>query len=227
MLLDMLYSKIRRNNKGMTRAAALLIVLIVIMGSAIAYQAWLKYQERVDTTACNVSLDRADRELRYDYLADFDEKTTEEAVAIVTQVDGRESLCPAGGTVYAVKRDDGVPIQEFACGLHDSDTKERTRLNGTYAKKLLEDALHIEVTLGKKPDVIPVTLNSTTYSAERVEKDTGIVRGSGATVDLKKGTYIYFMADGDEVTYFAYVDDNHAAVWHKEDGWRGDSYSTR
>ena len=121
------------------------------------------------------------------------------------------------------------------CGLHDQDTKERTRLNASNALEQIEKSVKEERTLGVDyPDRVTVVINDKQYETILRDEESGLKRGTGATTGVK-GTVIYYSITGHsefgedsglkegQVWYFSYADETHCANWSSIDGWSGDS----
>lgn len=135
--------KVREKRGGVTRAAAVLLVLIAVMLVLIARPSWEAFRYRAEKTGCDQAMKSARDGLIIDFLSRFENGSVEEARVTLDEImPERPNLCPAGGTVYLVRDEHGIfqPI----CGLHDSNIKERTQLNSTRAKDLLEAALNAE-----------------------------------------------------------------------------------
>ena len=228
------YQKLH-SRSGITRAAYLLIILIILMLILISIPAWKYYQNRAAELGCGSSLNSANHQLSIEYLAGR-KITPETAKEIVTvAMDGWDDLCPGGGTPYLVEEESEVGYR-VVCGIHDKDTKERTRLNAANALEQIEKSVKMEKTLGNNyPDLVKVVLNGKEYEAVLTDKESGLKRGTGATTGVK-GTVIYYSITGHsdfgvdsgltegKVWYFSYADEEHCANWNSIDGWSGDSY---
>jgi hypothetical protein len=81
-----------------------------------------------------------------------------------------------------------------------------------------------------------VTLHHKPLEALITEEDTGLRRGTRATIGAK-GTLVSYAIAGysdfgtgrgapvGEISWFSYADEEHCANWSAWDGWTGDSYS--
>lgn len=147
---------------------------------------------------------------------------------------GRDNLCPAGGTVYLLPLENGA--YDVVCGLHNSDTKQRTRLNATHAMEELQGKLILGRRQGEEvPETVTIELNGQELEILRTEEPAAIRRGTGTT-DGYEGVVAFFAIEGldgwqntgaktGDICYFLYADTEHCAVWNAADGWAGDSYA--
>ena len=228
----------QRKLGGSSGIAALIVVLAILvlaLAAAAAAPVYRNYREQADEIGCVSSLTSANNQLAIETLSEGD-TTAGEAKAIVTRaMNGWDDLCPAGGTPYLVAAEGDVPWR-VVCGLHDKDTKERTRLNAAYALKQLRQKVDLEQKLGDPtPPEVTVTLNGKEYRALLTEQETGMKRGTATTSGVK-GTVIRYALAGhgafaEEVSlpegsicYFCFADEAHCAIWKHREGWSGDSY---
>ena len=220
------------------RLAALLLLLIGIMLIVIFIPSWKVFRFRSEKTACIQALKSAEDGLIIDFLSTYQEDSVEHARQTLDAVlPERPNICPAGGTVYLIKGNDG--IYKPVCGLHDSDLKERTRLNSTRAMDLLLNGLAEAKENGDaEPDSVTIRLNGRDLEIMRVEKEEPIRRGTGTTYGYE-GTVAYFGLAGtgeedfkymrnpkDRIVYFLYADEEHCAVWRVKDGWTGTAFTS-
>lgn len=229
------YGSVPRTLKGITRAACILLVLIVILLVLIFIPSWKYYQNRAAELGCGSSLNTANHQLSIEYLSGK-KMTPETAKEIVTiAMDGWDDLCPGGGTPYLVEEESEVGYR-VVCGLHDKDTKERTRLNASNALEQIEKEVHMDRSLGVSfPESITVKINGKEMNAVLIDEESGLKRGTKATTGVK-GTVIFYSIAGHsdfgkdsgqkegQVWYFSYADEEHCANWKIDDGWTGDSY---
>ena len=232
----------RKNGKqklgGSDGIAALIVVLAILvlaLAAAAAAPMLRNYREQADEIGCVSSLTSANNQLTIETISGG-EMTAGEAKAIVTKaMSGWDDLCPAGGTPYLVAAEGGVPWR-VGCGLHDKDTKERTRLNAAYVWKQLRQKIDLEQKLGNlTPPEVTVTLNGKEYRALLTEQETGMKRGTATTSGVKGTVIRYSLAghgafaedvslpDG-SICYFCFADEEHCAIWKHREGWSGDSY---
>ena len=88
------------DSAGLTRAAAVLLVLIVVMLVLIAIPGWNNYRFRAEKMACVQALKSARDGLIIDFLGKWDAGTAQDARNTLDEVmPERANLCPAGGTV--------------------------------------------------------------------------------------------------------------------------------
>ena len=224
------------NSRGLVRAALLLLIPLAVLLALLLWPAWQKFRFQSQQIACTDALATARDSLSIDYIANNQAPAPDDARAVVGQVmDGWQDLCPDGGTVYLVKTQSGAPPYTLVCGLHDTDTKQRTRLNADNALTQLQNALAKAKTLGlPAPQTLTAAFNGKTYTARPVTEPVAIYRGTETTAGVK-GTVLYYglrgqgafaaapgAADG-EICYFLFADENHCAVWQPAEGWTGDS----
>lgn len=220
---------------GIAALVVVLAVLVLVLAVIAAAPVYRNYREQADEIGCVSSLTSANNQLAIETLSEGD-TTAGEAKAIVTRaMNGWDDLCPAGGTPYLVAAEGDVPWR-VVCGLHDKDTKERTRLNAAYALKQLRQKVDLEQKLGDlTPPEVTVVLNGKEYRALLTEQETGMKRGTATTSGVK-GTVIRYALAGhgafaEEVSlpegsicYFCFADEAHCAIWKHREGWSGDSY---
>ena len=219
--------------RGMSRAVAILLVLVAVMALIVAIPpTWRYFKSRSSEIACVQSLDSATRQISVDFLYQYyadDEQTAEEVKAEAARAMlGWEDICPAGGTVYVVRNpseDEGLPYL-LVCGLHNKDSKLCTRLNADYVLDQLRDTLYKEKTLGHDlPENVEASLHHQPLTVVRLSEPNDLKRGTGSTIG-HKGTEVYYTRDDDgTVNWFVFADEKHAAVWTPSNGWSGDSYS--
>lgn len=212
------------SGRGMTRAAALLLVLVAVMLCVVSVPVYRAYKYHADYLACLAALDSAQRRVAVDFVAGDDGDAEDAKQTITAAMLGWDDLCPAGGNCYIVERDDEVHWH-VVCGLHDDDAAERTRLNASYTLDNLREALREARSAGEPaPESVSLALNGRELIAQRVDADAGLRRGTSTTKG-QEGTVAYFMTDGEgEVIYFGFADEDYCANWRVKDGWTGDSY---
>ena len=223
-----------RTRGGVNRLIAILLALIGVMLVLIAIPWWQSFRYRSECIACEQAMKSAKDGLIIEYLGKFDTGTTEEAMATLDAVmPGRDDICPSHGTVYLIRRADG--IFEPICGLHDPDVKRRVRLNASRAMSLLEDKLS-KAKKKKSPLTgdVSIELNGKTLVCERVTEQSVLRRGTSTTVGFEgvvalfgiagEGAFTDTGAEDGELCYFVYADENDAAVWRPKYGWTGSAY---
>ena len=238
--------KWKSDRGGVTWIAAILLALVGIMLIIIARPAWNRFRFKSEQFACAQAMKSAYDGLIIDYLSHFKTETETEALEVLEEVmPERESLCPAGGTIYLVKDKDG--IFEPVCGLHCTDKKHRTRLNASRARELLRRRLWVrelraqeeekEDTKGaenEKTEPISIFLNGKGQECIRVSEEADLRRGTSTSHEYEGIVVLYGLSgDGDfassgvpegELCYFLYADEDYCAVWHAGDKWTGSAY---
>ena len=223
-----------RTRGGVNRLIAVLLALIGVMLVLIAIP-WVKsFNYRSECIACEQAMKSAKDGLIIDYLHNWDAGDVEDAMDTLDEVlPARPDICPTHGTVYLMRREDG--IFEPVCGLHDPDLKLRVRLNASRAKDLLAEGLRVaRKDSDTEPDEVEIELNGKALTCTRVAAYSDLRRGTSTTNGYDGVVALYGIAgDGDftdtglkdgEICYFVYADENHAAVWKHNDGWTGSAY---
>lgn len=223
---------------GIARLVVILTVLALVLVAAALYPVIQHYRFRADALGCLAGLDTARRQLAAEYLFEGENSSAEQARDYVGFVmAGWDDLCPGGGTTYIVPKDDSELAWDVVCGLHGQDRKQCTRLNADYVLEQLREKLRTAQVLGTTyPERMTVTLHHKPLEALITEEDTGLRRGTRATVGAK-GTLVSYAIAGysdfgtgrgvpvGEISWFSYADEEHCANWSAWDGWTGDSYS--
>ena len=225
-------------NRGIARLVVILTVAALVLLAAALYPVIQRYRFRADALGCLAGLDTARRQLAAAYLFEGENSSAEEARDYVGFVmAGWDDLCPGGGTTYIVPKDDSELAWDVVCGLHGQDRKQCTRLNADYVLEQLREELRTAQVLGTTyPERMTVTLHHKPLEALITEEDTGLRRGTRATVGAK-GTLVSYAIAGysdfgtgrgvpvGEISWFSYADEEHCANWSAWGGWTGDSYS--
>ena len=225
-------------NYGIARLVVILSVLALVLLAAALYPVIQYYRFRADALGCLAGLDTARRQLAATYLFNGENSSAEEARDYVGFVmAGWDDLCPGGGTTYIVPKEDSELAWDVVCGLHGSDRKQCTRLNADYVlQQLREELRSVQLQGTMYPERMTVTLHHQPLEALITEEDTGLRRGTRATVGAK-GTLVSYAIAGysdfgtgrgvpkGEICWFSYADEEHCANWSAWDGWTGDSYS--
>ena len=231
---------------GINRLVALLLCLIAVMVIVIAIPFAIRQKESADEFGCMLALKKASDTMSIEYLFQDWSMTRQEAAALVDRSRyDRDQLCPGGGDYFILWQPNAEPKYRVACGLHDDDTKERTRLSSGAALERLTNALDGLRDRGEDvPAKLEIVVNGKKLSCERVEGDPGLAFGTKTDID-RKGIVCYYALAGDdasrteleqrervdltglregEVWYFGYADPNHASIWKYGKGWRGDAW---
>ena len=99
---------------------------------------------------------------------------------------GWDDLCPDGGSVYIVPKENSPLDWEIICGLHCSDSKLRTRLNSYNVREQLKEALlRTQSEENPYPETLPFTLHGKAYEAHLVDAPTNFKRGTRLTEDVE------------------------------------------
>lgn len=239
--------KLRSDRGGVKWPIILLIVLNLVLVVLIAIPFWNNFQYEAAKVGCDQAMKSAGDGLIIEYLGSFEEITSEEAMKKLDQImPGRDELCPVGGSVYLTKGENGIFVP--VCGLHDSNEKERVRLNASYAKLLLEAALEKakndpdaqaadSANAGDgeaKKDATNVRVNSKDLPCVHVLQEETLRHGTKYTQGYD-GVVAFYGLEGEgrfntgyvkkgKISYFVYADENYCAIWRARDGWGGDAY---
>ena len=160
-----------------------------------------------------------------EYLSDPELTKDQAAIVVDKSKLTFENICPSEGDYYLVKQNGAWHV---TCGLHESDTYFRTRLNASRVLELLEERIatcrRLEIDLDRN---IVFVINGKPLDVIRLAGDNGLRRGTDYSIDFD-GIVCFFSLNADEdVGWFVYADANHAAVWKRSDGWSGDAYSKK
>ena len=228
--------KMASNGGLINRATAILLVLIGIMVVLIEIPGWRVFVFRAQKTACNEAIKSAEDGLIIEFLSRYKEASVEEARAVLDEVlPERPNICPAGGTVYLILGENG--IYKPVCGLHDSDLKERTRLNAARVRDLLFAAREKPRKIGIDPEEenFKININGKDLKCQRVLERVQLFRGTRTTAGFEGVVCYYGVAGSGEfkdssakkgtICYFLYADEECCALWQTEDGWTGLAYS--
>ena len=234
--MKQVWTKLRRAHRGgVNRAVAILLALIAVMLVVIAVPAWRVFKYRSQKTGCEQSMKSARDCLIIEFLSRWDAGSVEEAMVTLDEVlPARANICPAGGTVYLVRGDNG--IFEPVCGMHDDDKKLRARLNASRARELLKEALRVaRRDSEEEPESVEITLNGMPLECGRVQEPPDLKRGTGTTNGYQGIVAFYglpgdgaFSVDGagdGEIVFFIYADEYYCAIWHADEEWTGDAYT--
>ena len=238
--------KIRSRRGGINWLIALLIIANIALVVLILIPVWNNFQYEAGKVACDQAMKSAGDGLIIEYLGSLEEITSEEAMKLLDKImPARDELCPLRGSIYLKKGDNGIftPV----CGIHDSDEKERVRLNASYAKVLVEEKLEKAkeaAKLGteteeKKTDdagreVTTIVINGKELGCVRVLQEEHLRHGTAYTQGYDEVVAFYGIEgegnfnDGrvknGKIAYFVYADKNYCALWRAKDGWSGDAY---
>ena len=221
----LLFKKLH-SRSGINRLIFILLTLVLVMAVVVAIPVYRSYKLRADRIGCSVALKKAQDMLDVEFLVSYS-LSYEQALTVVERSKWEmDALCPAGGDYYLVERTDNAQIYRVTCGLHESDTLLRTRLNATNVFALLEDALETQHLRGLEPpeDGFVFTVNGQPLEAKRLSGDNGLHWGAGSSIDFDGIVCFYSLSASGEIAWFVYADEDHAAVWDLHEGWHGDAY---
>ena len=235
----MVYRAWRRaaDRRGASPVIAVLLILILIVIGIAAVPIVKDMLEKEARTECEAALTTARRQLTTDFLlsASSGSYTSKDARNAVVML-GHDNICPSGGTVHIIGEEYGDSEPKMVCGLHDSDTKLRTRLNAEYVLAQAEKKLADEQKFVKSyPQSVTVSLHSKDLTLNLTDEKLGLRSGTDKSKEYE-GVVAYYglvghsnfgsdsaLNDG-SVFYFFYADENHYAIWTEKKGWSGDCY---
>lgn len=226
---------IRDRRGGISRAAVILLVLIAVMLVVIAIPNWNSFRKRSAAYGCRLSLNTAGDAISIETIMGGEALTVGESREIIARsMPGRDRLCPSGGDVYFLSREDGT--YDLVCGLHAEDTKLRAKLNAVRAKTLAERELARRLAVdGALPETLTITINGGELTCVFVDEAVPLRRGTKLSGDYE-GIVAFFGVEGaggwrdtgaaeDELCYFLYADEDWCAKWNPRDDWTGDCFS--
>ena len=234
--------KLHSDRGGVKWPFLVLIAAIIFLVVLIAIPYWKDFQYHAEKVGCDQAMKSAGDGLIIEYLGDQTELTVEEAMKRLDKImPARDELCPAGGSVYLTKGEHGIFVP--VCGLHDSDTQERVRLNASYAKLQLEAALEkakeeVQPTEAARDsfgrEITNIRINNRDLSCVHVLQEEPIRHGTKYTQGYQdvvafyglegEGTFASGFVNKGKISYFVYADENYCAIWRARDGWSGDAY---
>ena len=216
-----------RSRRGINRLIAIVLILVLVLGALLALPGYRLYKKIADEYGCKVSIKKAQDMLDVEFLGKYS-LTKDEALVVVERAKmDQDTLCPAGGDFYLVDRANSDQVYRVTCGLHEPDTKLRTRLNAYHVYELLQEELVKLSFQGEKPPLsgMTFTVNSQPLFVQRLSGDNGLHWGTNATIDYDGVVCFYSMNADNDVNWFCYADENHAAVWTPKSAWTGDAFN--
>ena len=219
--------KLSSRSGGVNRLVLILALAVLVLFAAIVLVAVRSYFARAELYGCTIAVKKAQDMLDEEYMfKGFTDLDDGEARAIVDRsMVKRDALCPGGGDYYIINNPGRAATAVVVCGIHDTDLKQRTRLNAQNVLNQLRKAVETERLMQRDdPETITVSLNSQDLTAELVTEETDLVRGTFSTSGYR-GTVAFYMLDEDGVSYLSFADEDHCANWKKGEGWTGDSYN--
>lgn len=227
------------DRRGLSRAAGILIIIIAVLLVAVGIPVYIHLQSVYREMDCMAAMKSANDQLRIAWITSGEGLDPDEAKqAVAKAMDGWDDLCPGGGTPHLAKFPDSECPYKVVCGIHDSDTAERTRLNAEYVLDRLRYELKLSAARGVPyPETLTVNLNGKPLEAKATDKNTNIKRGTYSTPGYE-GTVCFYAVKGaadfsggtnasdGTIFYFCYADDDHCASWTADRGWYGDSWGS-
>lgn len=207
------------SRSGVNRLIAVLTLLVAVLAVIVLVKPVRDWLWHGSSDSCDLAVRRTEDLLRQEFL--LGEITDEESAVELMKAKG--SFCAAGGELYLIWDEDDPSRLEVVCGIHDSDTERRTRLNSRSAFDRVNAVLEASVRLEHPiPDPLEIVLNGKTLVAERTTEEPPLRRGTRSTPGYK-GTVIYYIADDNgNMTYFCYADEDHCWRWRAGTGWVGE-----
>jgi len=220
------------SSRGMARLTGILLAAVTVLLVVVMIPVVRAYRAEMRRIECVQSLDSATRQVAADYLMRYSgDQTAKDAKSVAAEAMlGWEDICPGYGTVYVVSNNvpegkDGLPFR-LVCGLHDTDLKERVRLNADYVLEQVREAVRVARAKEESaPAQVDAAINGGTQPVLLLDEPNSLRRGTGASIGHKGIEAYYTVDENGAVAWFVYADENHAAVWRTGDGWTGDSYS--
>ena len=199
---------------GVNRLIAILLALLGVMLILLAVPAYLRYRENAEQIGCSFALRKAQDMMTVEYLFNDWKLTAQEAAAVVDRSRyARDELCPGGGDYFIIRQPDGVDYK-VVCGLHDPDTRERTRLcSGAVMSRILKEL----ETRNPAAKSVTVRLNGKKLTCHRVDADPGLKFGTKSDID-RKGIVCYYALTGDEEARAAVETSENIDLSQLEDG---------
>ena len=211
-----------RSTHGISVVIILLVAAILVMVVLLFIPILETYGWNAGSLGCAIGIYSAQRKVDNTSILEMSDLTAEEAMKVATQsVADFSDLCPVGGEVYLEPRENGG--FEVLCGIHDSNSLRRTRLNSGRALERLREKLDESKRRDEDfPENVSIKLNGTELLVTRTETDTGLNRGTNS-VSGYEGTVAFYRLEDMDITYFSFADENHAATWRKGRGWDYDT----
>lgn len=194
--------------RGFSLLILVLLVGVIALAVAVAVPAVRSYREQAEKIACETAMDSAYRALTAEFLLKMDTMTPREArAALAAAMPEKEGICPGGGDVYLLPRENGT--YDLFCGLHGEDVKKRTSLNGENVWEQVEETLEKLRRRGETPpDALEVTLHSKPLAVMRVGEKVDLHLGTRLTPGYE-GTVALYIPDGTGgLLWMCYADEN-------------------
>ncbi len=214
-------NKEEKRDKEIRRLLWLLLLVVLVLGAMLILPILQKREKKAEGYACTLAVRRAQDAVIVEFLSDPDLSESKAAVAVDKSKLGRDELCPSNGDYYLVPQGGSWRV---ACGLHEEDTKLRTRLNATRVYNEVQKQVYQRSQLGMEQGLVVLTVNGQPLEVRLLEGDNGLRRGTDYSIDFDGVVSFYSLNASGEINWFVYADANHAAVWKSASGWGGDAY---
>ena len=206
------------------RIIALMVLIILVLVVMVVLPLIEQQRAKAEAYACSLAMKKAEDVLLVEVLSDPELSASQAAIVVDKSKLELDSLCPTRGDFYLVP---SRGTWSVTCGIHETNTTLRTRLNATRVFDQLnaEIAERRRLELPFEDAVLTWQVNGADLNVTRLEGNNGLRRGTDYSIDFD-GTVCFFSlnANGD-VRWFVYADANHAAVWKENEGWSGDAYT--
>ena len=216
----------QRKDRLIFQLIALLVVIVILIAITLIQPMIQRQRQKAEEYACSVAMKKAEEVLIVEFLSDPELSQSQAAVIVDKSKLAMDSLCPGGGDFYLVPRGGTWHV---TCGVHEENTRTRTRLNATH----LLDLLNAEIAERRRQEVpfddqvLTWEINGQPLAVTRLEGDNGLRRGTDYSIDFDGVVCFYSLNFAGDIHWFVYADANHAAVWKEETGWSGDAYSSK
>ena len=209
--------------QSVRRLIWLLIFVVLLLAVMVVLPLIQNREGKAEAYTCTLAIRRAQDAILVEFLSD-PEMTEQEAYVVVDESKlAREDLCPGGGDYYLVPQAGGS--WRVTCGLHEEDTKLRTKINASRVLALVQDQLANRKRLEMSMDQsLILNINGKPLDVVMLAGDNGLRRGTDYSIDFDGVVSFFSLNASDEINWFVYADANHAAVWKINSGWSGDAY---
>jgi len=214
------------SRRGINRLVAILVALGIVLVIVAGIPIYRAYKARADIYSCTVATKKAQDMLDVEFLWNY-ELSHEEAEAVIERAKMEmDALCPAGGDYFLVDREDSDQRYRVTCGIHEADTRLRTRLNAYHVYELLGEEIIYARRRGEAlDDPVVLTVNGRKLEVTELEEPNDLRYGTGSNIDYDGIVCFFTRDDAGELNWFVYADENHAGRWNPVDGWTGDAYN--
>ncbi len=213
----------QENNKekGIRQLIWMLVFVVLLLAVMVILPFVQSREKKAEAYACTLAVRRAQDAVLVEFLSEMELTQQAAAVAVDKSKLGREELCPSGGDYYLVPTGETWRV---TCGLHEENTKLRTRLNANVVFEALNKQMEECRQLGVEQHSLVLTLNGQPLEVKLLEGNNGLRRGTDYSIDFDGVVSFYSLNAAGDMNWFVYADANHAAVWKLADGWSGDAY---